>query len=313
MPASGVPRLVRLLVGLLLLALVAPLACAQPTPPNQPQLNANLEDPGHPLQPGANETITMKVNYGWGLASLPGPLPDMGDPTNSGPAPTPLTYQAKGIPTWVDNVSFDPPMLNATYDPRNPASTYSAPVNVILHIKRDAPSGNHQNLTVEVTAAPNGAASGATATTPELMLRPGIVPSVTVALKDNLTKAIVKGGRATPITFTVTNTGNGELTAQLNVTTRPQDSIVEDLPPVITLKAGEAQDVDVMLRIPWTYGEEGTLTLEATPISGEETGKAASADVDIAGQSAVPGFQAPGLALALCGVALLLRRARRGA
>lgn len=308
MVGSAVHRSVRLAVALLLVAtLVAPMSSAQPTPPNQPSLSGFLSDPGHAMSPGGNESIEMKVTYQWGSGSAPGPQPDLGDLTNSSPAPTKITYKPKLVPTWVESVTFQPPMLNATYG--GPGFVWSGTVNVILHIKRDAPANNRQNVTIDLLADANGATPGAQATTPELMLHPGNTPVVTVKAKEDLAKVIVKGGRATPITFIVTNMGNGEVTVQLNVTSRPQDSIVEDLPPVITLQANQSLPVDVMLRIPWTYGEEGTLTLEATPLAGEETGKTAAANVDIAGESAVPGFELPVLVAALGALALLRRRA----
>jgi hypothetical protein len=82
-----------------------------------------------------------------------------------------------------------------------------------------------------------------------------------------------------------------------------------EFPPTITLNAGETQEVLVLLKLPWTYGEEGSLTLEATPLippDGTE-GKTAKADAEILGQSAVPGA-APGLLVALLALVAILRR-----
>src|SRR5581483_5949622 len=165
-------------------------------------------------------------------------------------------------------------------------------VHVILRIAKNAPAGNHQNLSVDLIADPNGPTPGATGTTSEIALRPGAVP---------------KGGSWQPVRFHVTNVGNGQITARLNVTVRPQDSIV-DFPATLTLDPGQTLPVDVMLRLPWTYGESGALELEATPLgAGDEEGKPAHADVDIAGQSAVPALE-PLVAVAAVGMLALLRR-----
>src|SRR5581483_7979813 len=284
MARPGILRIVRLLAGLALALLALPLAAAQANLPIQAQVTGFMDDPGHPLQPGANETVEMTVNYQAGPASLPGPQPDNNDPTSSGPMLTHITYRAKQVPTWVENLTFDPPEVYAN----------------------DTPGGNHQNLSVDLIADPNGPTPGATGTTSEIALRPGAVPKVNVT-KDAQGQAILKGGSWQPVRFHVTNVGNGQITARLNVTVRPQDSIV-DFPATLTLDPGQTLPVDVMLRLPWTYGESGALELEATPLgAGDEEGKPAHADVDIAGQSAVPALE-PLVAVAAVGMLALLRR-----
>lgn len=299
------PTIVRLLVGLLLVACLAPLAAAQvPNDPHQPSLNAYLEDPGHALVPGANESVLMKVTYTPGQASVPAVSQDTNDPTNSNAAPTRITFAPKETPPWVRNVSFQPADINVSWTPGSHPNP--VPVLVILQIAPDAPAGNHQNVTIALHADANGPTPAADAVTGELMLRPGNVPQVKVA-PQSAGQALLKGGSPQAITFLVTNVGNGPITARLNVTARPQDSIV-DVPATITLEAGQTLPVDVTLQLPWTYGESGTLTLEATPLSADDLqGKAAHADVDIAGESAVPGVGPLGV-LALLGLLALARR-----
>ncbi|GEM_PF-5087912 len=304
MARPGILRIVRLLAGLALALLALPLAAAQANLPIQAQVTGFMDDPGHPLQPGANETVEMTVNYQAGPASLPGPQPDNNDPTSSGPMLTHITYRAKQVPTWVENLTFDPPEVYANDTPGMQQEPHH--VHVILRIAKNAPAGNHQNLSVDLIADPNGPTPGATGTTSEIALRPGAVPKVNVT-KDAQGQAILKGGSWQPVRFHVTNVGNGQITARLNVTVRPQDSIV-DFPATLTLDPGQTLPVDVMLRLPWTYGESGALELEATPLgAGDEEGKPAHADVDIAGQSAVPALE-PLVAVAAVGMLALLRR-----
>jgi hypothetical protein len=295
-------------------ALALPLVAAQPLPQQQAnaaQVSGFLEDPGHPLGPGANETIVLRIHYVWSEASVAQPNPDSGDLTNSSTAPTKITYVPKAIPTWIDNVSFDPPVTwapsTANGAPLAPGASEELKVNVILHVKPGAPALNHQNLTISLHADANGATGAADGTTTELMLRPADNPAIKIEPKGGNTTA-VKGGRGVPITFLVHNVGNDETTVQLNVSTRPQDSIV-DFPPVVTLRPGETQPVDVVLRVPWTYGEEGSLELSGTPVSGDATGAVAKATVDVVGQSAVPSVE-PLLLLTGIGLLALFHRRR---
>jgi hypothetical protein len=305
MARAGFLEDVRPVVPALLVACLLPSLALGQVPagtPNEPTLTANLEDPGHALSPGGNETIALKVGYTPGAASVPGPLPDTNDPSETKTAPTQITFEVKAKPSWVENVTFVPSVAFANI---TPGQRQEMAITVVLHMAPDAPAQDHQNLSVVVHAAQNGATAAKDAESPMLMLRPDIVPRVKVELK-NPGLAIVKGGQWQPIAFLVTNTGNGQLTARLNVTAAPQDSIV-DAPPTVTLAAGETQTIEVLLKLPWTYGESGALTLEATPLAGEAEGRAVHADAEIAGQSAVPDV-APLLAVGLVGLLALLRR-----
>jgi hypothetical protein len=304
MSRPGLATLVRLLVGLLLVLVALPAATAQ-TSPTPPQVSGYLDDPGHPLQPGSNESIVLHVLYTPGQSTFPFVSQDPNDPTNATTSSVRITFSAKEAPTWVDNVTFSPPELLISYAPSSQGIP-GPPVDVILHINRNAPADNHQNLSIAIHADANGPGTPpADGQSTELRLRPGVVPKIKVD-RQTPGQLIVKGGRWQPITFLVTNTGNGEVSARLNVTSRPQDSIV-DFPPTVTLQPGQTVPVEVLLKLPWTYGESGTLTLEATPMAVDVEGKAAHVDVDIAGQSAVPALE-PLVAVALVGALALARR-----
>lgn len=291
-------------LGFLLLAsLLASVASAQNPAPNAPTLQIYVEDPGDIFVPGANATTLAHLTYTWPAGSAPQPHVDQADPTSSSFEPTAITFAPVAKPSWADNVSFDPPVVFVEFGKGGDQA--SKTVKVILHVARDAEAGKREPLTIKATAAPNGGVAGAEAVSPENTFRPGTVPRVSVAPAKNGT-AVLPGGRAVPVAFVVTNTGNGEVTAKLNVTVRPEDSMVE-FPPTVTLARNASATIDVMLTLPWTYGEAGELTLEATPVAGDAEGKTATASLEIDGQSAIPGLE-PLAVLALVGLLALLRR-----
>src|SRR5258707_313355 len=86
-------------------------AGAQSVPDNQVTPRATLSvavnDPGHTMKPGKNESIEIIFTYGTtpGGFGKPAPDPNNPDPT-TGVEKTRITFAAKKLPTWVLNVTF---------------------------------------------------------------------------------------------------------------------------------------------------------------------------------------------------------------
>lgn len=288
-----------LLAGLLVLApLLASVGSAQ-VPLVATTLTATVLDPGGSGLPvgGEGPGIMVTVTYD----ESPGGR-QMIDPTTGDPVPTRVRFEVKQKPAWVNATRFEPEVLNLTLPPTGNAA---GNVSLFLTVVADAPADQREELVVVATAEPNGNLQGSTAESPPLKLRPRVVTKVNVTAQAE-SPVFVAGGRWTVVPFVVRNDGNDEVTAILNVTTRPEDSQVEIANRTLTLPRGGSQTVEVALRMPWTYGSEGTLELEALPLSDEEV-PPASAAVDVDARSAVP---APGAGLALAAVALALAARR---
>lgn len=299
-------RAVRLLAALLLVSLVLGGASAQNVPNNAngAQLLLALDDPGGVFEPGQNATMDLHVTYTEPTGAAPAPAADSNDPTSSDFQPTRVTFAVVKQPSWIDNVTFVPAVLLIKVTPGSGKATPL--VKVVAHVKKDAPAGLREPMIVSAHADQNGGIGPADAASPEITIKAGNVPRVKVEpVHDGA--AIVPGGRASPIQFRVTNVGNVELSATLNVTVRPENSLVE-FPPSVHLQRNESQIVEVLLTLPWTYGEAGELTLEAKPQAGDDEGKVVKASLDINGQSAVPDVGSGLALLGFVGLAMLLRR-----
>lgn len=265
-------------------------------------LGVAIEDPGHPLAPGKLEALDIIVNY----AVPPGgqPAPNPSDQENLS-QPTHITFEPKSVPSWVMNVTFDPPMLNISVQPGG--GSQSGHAKVILGIAPDAPALDKKEFVITAKAANNGNIAPAKGESPSINIKPAFVAKVNVTGPSEM---IVPGGRWAEVPFTVRNLGNGELKVKLNVTARPQDSQVE-YPQSITIPVNGSQLVLVRLRIPWTYGELGSLDLQATPLLDGDEGKPSRASMDVNGQSAVPVPDAAALLVAVGLLAAVRRPPRR--
>lgn len=288
----------------LALALALPLAAAQalPVQPVKGHVAVSAEDPGRALQPGEVEPIALLVSYASDPGGRPAPNVDPNSPNLT--APTQVTFEVKTKPSWALDIVFSPPVVNFSLETpgQNPSPTHAL---ALVNVSRDAPAIAREELVVIAKAAPNGNIAPDQAESAPITLRAAIVTKINVTPPPG--PFVVPGGRGVHIPFTIKNLGNSNVTARLNVTSRPQDSLSEVATTVELPRNGTAT-VDVILRLPWTYGEVGTVALEATPITENDDGKAVTAEVDVAGQSAVPGAPLALLVAALVAVALLRRR-----
>jgi hypothetical protein len=305
MPRSGVRRLVR--APLLVVVLLAPLLAAlAPTAQAQvglvdSQLAVSVPDPGGGLSPGSETSVLVLITYNAG----PGRQPAL-DPA-SGEVPTRVRLEVVQKPSWVNATRFEPEVANLTVRPVSGNSAGN--VTLFLTVAADAPARVREDLVVKATAEPNGNIRGSTAESAPIKLRARVVTKVNVTAASE-SPVFVSGGRWTSVPFVVRNEGNDEVTAILNVTTRPEDSQIDLPETTLVLPRGGSATVEVGLRMPWTYGSLGTLELEAQPLSEDEEPKAARAFVDVNAQSAVPGAPPAVLALACVAAALVARRLR---
>lgn len=279
--------------------LLAPLALAQ-VPLVAPSLNVFVEDPGRALTPGATEALTLVVNYNPTQQGRPAPSPTAERPENT--QPTRITLAVKEQPSWVRNVTFEPPEIFVHMRLEN-TSPYIMRASALLDVAPDAPALVRENFLVTATAEPNGNIQGATVDSPELKIRALVVGALNVSAEPSV---VLAGGRWTTVPFTVRNDGNSDIVARVNVTLRPENSQVE-FPTTLQLAVGESRVVDVRVRTPWTNAELGELELEAVPIVDGEEATPARAIVDVVGTSAVPG---PGPAMLLALLALVAWRRR---
>lgn len=306
MPPPGVPAPVARAWLLLALAalLAAPAVPAQPAPGVplvKATLSVSVEDPGHALQPDRDEALVVLLSYNVQTGAVPAPGPDPTNPDND-TQHTRITLAAKTIPSWVENVTFDPPVVEVK--PPTGSGNTPATAMAIVHVKRGAPALQREDFVITGSAEPNGNIQAASGESPAIKLRAAFIAKVNVTAP---VQQIVPGGRWTDMPFTLTNLGNAETKVELNVTARPQDSQVE-YPPSVTLPVNGTQVVNVRLRVPWTYGEGGIVELEATPLNDQDEGKPTKAEIEVLGQSATPTLGAPAALLALAALALLRRR-----
>ncbi|MFA5862439.1 MAG: hypothetical protein WDA16_12165 [Candidatus Thermoplasmatota archaeon] len=292
----------------LALLVVVPIfaSAAHAQPPAAPAgvpatLSVAIEDPGHALAPGKFEVLDILLNYAVSTGGQPAPDPN---DQNNLSQPTRVTFEVKSVPFWVANVTFDPPMVNITIPFPSPSDSYQAHAKAILGIARDAPALVKKEFVITATATSNGNIASAKSDSPTINIKPAFVARVNVTAPASM---IVPGGRWTELPFTIKNMGNGEQKVKLNVTARPQDSQVE-YPQSITIPLNGTQVVNVRIRLPWTYGELGTLDFQATPLVDGDEGKPAHAAIDVNGQSAVPAVGLPLVAFAVGALALLRRR-----
>lgn len=270
-------------------------------------LTVFIEDPGRAFIPGTNETVSVVVNYAPGQGGRPAPAPTAERPEDT--EPTRITFAPKDVPSWITQVTFDPPEILVYMGlNRTGQGTLGGRTQAILTVSPDAPALERELFTVTATAQPNGNIAGATSDSSELKFRATTIGKLNITSEPT---AIIPGGRWTTIPFYVRNEGNSDIVAKINVTTRPENSQVE-FTNTLELKRNETRTIEVRLRTPWTGAEFGTLELEAAPIVDSEEGTAARAEVSVLGESAVP-LPTLGPILALAAVALLARRARRDA
>lgn len=270
-------------------------------------LTVFIEDPGRAFIPGANESVTVVVNYAPAQGGRPAPAPSADRPEDT--MPTRVTFTPKSTPSWITSVTFDPPEVLIYMGVNRSGGSQGGRTQAILAIAPDAPALERELFTVTATAEPNGNIVGATSESGELKFRATTIGKLNVTAEP---VAIIPGGRWTTIPFTIRNEGNSEIVAKVNVTTRPENSQVE-FPTTLQLKRDEIRTIEVRLRTPWTGAEFGTLELQAAPILDGEEGPASRAEVDIRGESAVPATGVPALLAGLAALALLARRVRRDA
>lgn len=285
--------------ALLILAL-APVAGAQ-LGLVDPELAVFVEDPGRAFVPGAEEPVTVVVNYAPGNGARPTPAPTAEKPEAT--QPTRVLLAVKQQPSWVESVRLEPAEVVLEMPAESVTGSYRGSAIAYLLVKPDAPALEREAFLVEATAQPNGNIAGKTAVSPEVKLRATTVGLLNVTAEP---ASIVPGGRWTVVPFEVRNEGNSAIVAKLNVTVRPENSQVE-FPETIELARGEARQVDVRIRTPWTAAETGSLELEAVPLVDGEEATPARAEVLVRGQSAVPGAPVAALVLALALVARLRR------
>lgn len=289
----------RALTLALLVLLLLPPAHAQ-TGVVPPQLAVAVEDPGRAFPPGGEGAVNVLVNYNPGSGAMPAPSPSE---QYNFTEPTRITFSVKQLPSWVVSARFEPEELVLEV-PVPATRTLSRYVQLVLNVSADAPALQREDVVVVAEAHPNGNIAGRSAESPPIKLRPAAVSLVNVTAES--VDLVVPGGRWVSVPYLVRNDGNGPVNVTLNVTLRPEDSQVE-FEPQISLARNETRVVEVRLRLPWTYGAPGTLTLEAVPLTDNDDGRPATADVEVNGQSAVP---APplGLLAVLAVVAARLRR-----
>jgi hypothetical protein len=288
---------------LILTALLPSAAHAQsPATPVASLIAASVEDPGHPMTPGGNETLDMIVTYTVQSGGEPTPDPNNNETSAQ---PTQVTFQPKTVPPWVLSVTFVPPVLNVSVPLPTTGGQFTNNAKVILQIDPKAPALDKKEFVITARAAANGNIAPSQADSPSINLKPAFLAKVNVTAPTTL---LVRGGRWTDVPFTVKNTGNGDSNVKFNVTARPQDSQVA-YPANLTIPAGQSVTVNVRLRIPWTYGEGGAVELQSTPTTDTgDPGKVATTDVEVNGQSAVPSL---GLGASLAALGLLAAARRR--
>ena len=304
MPASGVPRPVRVpLLALLVLApaLVAhaPAASAQVGLIDS-QLSVSVLDPGGTgLPPGGESPVLVTITYNAGVGRQTAI-----DPATGNPVPTQVRFEIVRKPSWVNATRFEPAVANVTL----PTSGNGAGnTTLFLSVAADAPARVREELVVKATAEPNGNVRGSTAESAPIKLRARVITRVNITAGTE-SPVFLQGGRWSYVPFVVRNDGNDEMTAILNVTTRPEDSQIELENKTLILPRGGSATVEVGIRMPWTAGSLGTLELEAQPLAEDEEPRAGRAAVDVNAASAVPG---PSAALALACVAALALARRR--
>lgn len=304
MPRPRVRRLVR--APLTVLLLVAPLLAAlAPSAQAQvglvdSQLAVAVPDPGGGLSPGTEAAVMVIITYNAG----PGRQPAV-DPVTGQTVPTKVHLEIVQKPAWVNATRFEPEVANLTLKPVS--GNAAGNVTLLLTVAADAPARVKEDLVVRATAEPNGNVRGSTAESAPIKLRARVVTKVNVTAVPE-SPVFVSGGRWTTVPFVVRNDGNDEMTAVLNVTTRPEDSQIDLPETTLVVPRGGSATVEVGLRMPWTYGSLGTLELEVQPLAQDEEPKAGRAAVDIDARSAAPGAPPAFLALACVAAALLARR-----
>lgn len=268
-------------------------------------LGVSASDPGGGgLMPGAITQVGVAVNYDVPRQGRPAPAPTFERP--EGTAPTRITLAANAVPSWVTNVTFDPPEFYVYVDVGNATTTSYRRTSIAhLNLSPDAPAQQREPFIVTATAEPNGNIAGATADSPELRLYARVVGVANVSGPE---RVVLPGGRWSSVEFNVRNDGNAPILMKINVTVRPENSQVE-FEDTLQLDANASTMVPVRVRTPWNAAEFGTLELEATPIVDGEAATPSRATVDVLGESAVPGVPVWGL-LALLALAGFQRQHR---
>jgi hypothetical protein len=301
--------------ALLAFLLVAP-ALAATAGAQVPLVNATLsvavDDPGHALVPGKNETLDVHVTYSpqAGAQAAPGQNPDPNDPLNDNSSrKTRITFTIKTAPAWITNFTFEPPTIELPVT-AGTGGGVATNAKLIVQIDPKAPALQKELLVITAKAEANGNVKEASQDSPEIKVKPAFIPKINITAPDAM---VVPGGRWTELPYTLKNLGNAETKVKLNVTARPQDSEVE-YDDTATVPLNGSTIVNVRLRLPWTASEAGTVELEATPLPLSDTdapGRPVHEDIDVQGLSAVPGADAALVAAgALVAIAIRSRRAR---
>ena len=299
----------RYVAFVLLVALALPLVSAQTTTGAlQAQLNIFVLDPGGALPPGQESAVPLKLNY-----QLPDGAQAEFDPATAvegpGTRPSIITLEVVEKPDWVVAVRFEPTQIVVPLPPEETADGPSIPLDAIAYVTLapDAPALDRAPFSVRASAPANGNIGAAEGTSTATPIRPAVVPLFNVT--SERATWIIPGGSWTVVPFRVTNLGNANIAATVNVTVAPEYSQVE-FPKTLTLGPGESTIIEVRVRTPWTEREVGGLILEVTPLPEEGEAQPVAHEVTVQGESAVPPAPFAALIGAVLGVALLRRRHR---
>lgn len=257
----------------------------------EPTLTVSVTDPGEDLVPTRPTSLEIRVRYAFPPGSF----------TNE---PVTVTLEVVRTPPWatpkLDQTVIEIPLDAAEFGPGGDEERI---VLANLTLDPAAPARTREGFVVKATSRATGNLAAAENVSPEVNLQAAFIGLLDVAAPD---RAVVPGGRATRVTFTVTNAGNGDTPVGFKVTTQPRNSIVE-APGRIDVPRGESRTVDVTIRVPWTTPERGLLVLQATPERAGADAKPFVGQVAIDGRAAIPAGGLVAVA-ALAAVAVLARR-----
>lgn len=290
---------------LLLLLAAAPLARAQLPGGGSTAVSVRMElqDPGLPLIPQRPYSLTLNIRYTHGPGAFVTPDPAETPPggrvcgTLSVPTPPPWAT-VRLIPEEVCFV-----IRTSTASATNEVGNQSI---VEINVTQDAPALEPYNFTVVFDAPATGTLAAARGEVSRTIM-PGFVGTLELDVPEQVA---VRGGAPQQVPVTVRNLGNGPIAVQFQNATAPQGVRVV-LPAPVTIPQNGTQVVHVLVQAPWTTPVRGSIGFDGQshhPARPDLPGDSPRARLDVDGKAAVPGAEAPLLALALLGLAVLRRR-----